>query len=197
MNQGILTMTALLISVLPGFQQQEQQFLLRQQHDDSCGFACAATLLNCYWGIPVDELSLIAETLEESEHPAHTISFLTLKAVLSEYGISSQGFFIDQEHAAELCHDFGPVLCWEDTQDGHFYLLLDVLEVSGENIYVIADPRTGIAYENETAYNNRWSKRVLLSTSADRQMQRSYREEALRQLKEHCSVHQNLPSLRW
>lgn len=197
MNQGILGMTVLLICGLPGFQQQEQQFLLRQQQDDSCGFACAATLLNCYWNIPTDEISLIAGTLEESEPSDHTISFLTLEAVLSEQGISSQGFFIDQEHAAGVCRDFGPVICWEDTQDGHFYLLLDVLDVSGETIYVTADPKTGIAYEDETAYSSRWSGRVLVSAFPGGRGIRSFREEALKQLEAHRQVHQHLPPLRW
>ncbi|GEM_PF-6317515 len=196
MNHGIIGLTAFLITLLPGFHQLEEQFIIRQQHDDSCGFASAAAMLSCYWDIPADEAALIAEAVDASEDVSRSISFFTLSRIFQDHAIDAAGFYLEQSELARTCDVFGPIICWEDTEAGHFYLLLDVLQRGGEAVFVTADPRTGIAYLDASAFREKWSGKALITLSLEGKSPGSFRDEAIRQTDAFEQIYRNLPRLQ-
>ena len=156
-------MTAVLICSLPGFAEEESQVLLRQHHDTSCGYAVTASLLNCCYGQEVSEASLIEAHPPETEDGRYVISFLCISEMLCSQGVVSQGFFMALEDLPRTLEQFGPIICWDEDQQGHFYVLLHIFQDRFSNIYVTGDPSSGIIYEDTTAFRSRWSGRAVIS----------------------------------
>ncbi len=159
----LMRYTAMLIALLPSFQELEQEFLLRQQYDDSCGYAAVATLLSCWYGRDVTEGQLLEETVDSGEELSRTVSFADMAALMDSRGVTSRGYRLDIEVLPEVCRQWGPVICWDDAGTGHFYLLVGVTFSRDEPVYIIADPNDGISFLSESSFSSRWSGRALLS----------------------------------
>ena len=187
----LMRYTAMLIALIPSFQEQEQEFLLRQQYDDSCGYAAVATLLSCWHGSDVTEAQLLEETLDSGEELSRTVSFADMAKLMNSRGVSSRGYRLEIEVLPEVCRQWGPVICWDDKGTGHFFLLIGVTSSGDEPVYITADPNEGISFLSESAFNSRWSGRALLS-SADRPADKAPYAALLRRLDAHERVHRRL-----
>ncbi len=168
MSVSGLALTAVLLSSLTGTAEQEAQFLLRQQYDTSCGFAVTASLLTCWYGYEVSEKTLIDTELEDAEDPNYVISFFAISEILNRYTVASQGFHMDIQKLPQTLQDFGPLICWDNEEEGHFFLLLDIFQEGPDLVYVIGDPSSGIIYADRKEFSRQWSGRILVSAASSR-----------------------------
>ncbi len=196
MNAHTLARILLLLASLETSEEMEQRLFIRQEFDDSCGFASAASLLHCVWGIPVNESDLIDLVLSPGEHEVHTISLRTISWLLSEYGIASQGYRLEIEDLLETLRRFGPMICWDSRDTGHFFLLLHSLHDGAQQVYFTADPASGLEVLTAAQLKNRWSGKALLSASASHAMSKKHEEILEERFYSWRAVHSRMSEIR-
>mgnify|MGYP002152563502 CR=1 FL=1 len=59
---------------------------------------------------------------------------------------------------------FGPLVCWEAEDEGHFYLLYDIFHDGTSLVYITGDPSSGIIYQDEKQFSSQWSGRALVTS---------------------------------
>ncbi len=195
MDLNTFALAALLAAGMPGVSEMEQRYYIRQQHDDSCGFASAASILSCYYDIPADEADLIESVIIPSEEQSHTISLQDISDLLAAEGIYSQGFRLDQAVLSELTGEYGPLICWDSRGDGHFFLLLSVIDLTGQDIFVTADPAAGKAYLDADKFGSFWSGKALLTASQEKRILLSYSGNLEDELKNYLLIHESIRGL--
>lgn len=197
MNAYTLARILLLLASLETSAEMEQKLFIRQEYDDSCGFASAASLLQCSWGIPVTEADLIDLILSPDEEKAvHTISLRTISWLLSEYGIASRGYHLDIQHLPETLSRFGPVICWDCRDSGHFFLLLHTLHNDQQQLYFTADPASGLDVLTGEQLLQRWSGKALVSASNTFTMSMDHTELLEQRFSSWRRVHSRLSGIR-
>jgi predicted double-glycine peptidase len=103
--------------------------LVRQQYDYSCGLAALATLLSGYYGLPVDEESLL-ERLDLPDPDARQslnsqgVSLALIAELAGEFGLRAQGLRVPTAALARLRL---PVIAYiEDRGEPHFTVVRGV-----------------------------------------------------------------------
>ncbi len=196
MNAHTLARILLLLASLETSQEMEQRLFIRQEFDDSCGFASAASLLHCVWNIPVSESDLIDLVLSPGEHEVHTISLRTISWILSEYGIASQGYRMEVEDLQETLRRFGPMICWDSRDTGHFFLLMHVLHDGADHLFFTADPASGLEVLTAAQLRSRWSGKALVSASASHTISKKHEKILEERFTSWRTVHSRMAEIR-
>jgi len=131
------------------------QFCHEQGFDTSCGMTVAATALDRYWGIPVTEWELVAETLADKLVSGdYTVSLADMATALKAHGIASRAYEADWDKLIEIAgKGFVPLILHYDRPVAHFALLLGFKD--GRAITV--DPARGIESLSRTVFEARYS----------------------------------------
>jgi len=161
------TILSLILSLSEIKNSEELRFLYsaEQGYDTSCGLTSLSCLLDMYWSIPVDELSLAREYLSERlEGGDFTVSFADMVAILTANGFTSAAYRMsfDQLRAAVL--KLAPIMVHYDRPDPHFALVLAI----GDNRVIIADPAEGTIARERVDFEAKWSGYVLLAAMPSR-----------------------------
>ena len=148
--------------------------VFKQGFDTSCGIAVTASLLDKYWGIPVQEAPLYQAMLGgriAGGSPAYTINFLTIQEYLQRQDMQSKAYSMDWDSLEDtLAKNFAPLLINYAEPRSHFALLLHI----ERGFAFVADPAKGIGLVERRRFERYYSGNVLLAASRTRQKDEAY-----------------------
>jgi predicted double-glycine peptidase len=131
-----------------------------QGYDTSCGLTTLACLLDTYWSVPVNELSLAREFMTDRlSGEDFTISFADMVTILKAKGFAYAAFSMNFTQLKAAVAKYAPVIVHYDRPDGHFALALAVVD----DQIVIADPAQGTVERERIDFEGNWSGKVLLA----------------------------------
>ena len=135
-----------------------------QGYDTSCGLTTLACLIDRYWGIPADELSL-AETYLAKKIAAEDlrISFADMALILNAKGFVWKAYRMSYDQLEQAAAAYAPMIIHYDKPEGHFALLISARD--GE--LVIGDPAEGTTLRGREYFESRWSGAVLLAANPE------------------------------
>jgi ABC-type bacteriocin/lantibiotic exporter with double-glycine peptidase domain len=168
----------------------------KQGLDTSCGIAVTASVLNIYWGIPVNESNLyqamVFDTAQEREL-TYSISFQTMMNYLNQHGIASRGYKMDWKTLKDtLEKDYAPIIINYDKPTPHFALLLHI-----EDGYAcVADPAKGLELVDKREFEKNYSGNALLTASVQIQKNSRYIEQVIDRERKKLNTLQDMATSR-
>jgi predicted double-glycine peptidase len=148
-----------------------------QGFDTSCGLTALACLMDRYWGVRSDEVSLARDFLAERFVGGDfTVSFADMTAILKAKGFSCRAFQMNFGQFEKAVARYAPVIVHYDRPEGHFALVLAVRNGS----VLTADPAEGTISREQAAFESRWSGNVMLAALPGRAVNTELIEEAKR-----------------
>ena len=148
-----------------------------QGFDTSCGLTALSCLMDRYWGVPSDEVSLarifFAEKIVSDDL---TVSFADMAAILKAKGFSCKAYQMNFRQLEKAVAGYAPVIVHYDRPEGHFVLVLAVRDGS----VLTADPAEGTISREQTAFESLWSGNVMLASLPGRAVDLELIEEAKR-----------------
>ncbi|MCX7028084.1 MAG: cysteine peptidase family C39 domain-containing protein [Spirochaetes bacterium] len=167
-----------LLFVLSGTADRESlrfEYCAEQNYDTSCGLTAIACLLDKYWGVPADEISLAEDFFADKIAGGNfTISFADMAAILEAKGFSCKAYRMTYAQLEKAVVKYTPVIVHYDRPDSHFALALAIRE--GE--ILIADPAEGTAFFSREYFGSRWSGKVLVADLSGRKVDAALLKEA-------------------
>jgi predicted double-glycine peptidase len=158
-------MFALLAAALVSEEELRFVPVYKQGYDTSCGISATATLLNVYWGVPVEEADMYQDMILDRFSPKdanYTISMLAIMEYLQKHAVASRAYRMDWDTLADTIQKgYAPVVVHYQEPRPHFALLLGM-----EKSYaLVADPAFGIQWVNSVRFNRNYSGNALLAAS--------------------------------
>lgn len=130
------------------------EFVDEQRWDASCGYAALATLVRRYRGRPVNEESLLAQSLPGGTgQTVLKVSLAELVRLARSLGLVTRAWKTGFEQLAPLLAMSRPLLVHYDRPQGHFALVLD----AGPQGVVTGDPARGLELLTREQFLARWS----------------------------------------
>ena len=147
-----------------------------QGYDTSCGLSTLACLLDTYWSVPADELSLANEFLSSKmAHGDFTTSFADMETILKAKGFAFAAYTMNFDQLRTALSKFAPVLVHYDRPEGHFALALAIVD----DRVVTADPAEGTVARERRDFESMWSGKVLLATMLKDRVRSDLTDEAV------------------
>jgi len=149
----------------------------RQSLDISCGAAALATLLKGYFGLPVDEPTLIKAILtnatpdDAKKIAVYGFSMLELKHFAETQGLVAGGFKSDD--VAQLRKLRAPVIALVDSRGYKHFVV--IRHVRGNEV-AIADPVFGNRTERLDKFAKRWNNVILVVVGPGRPVNAAFME---------------------
>lgn len=148
-----------------------------QGFDTSCGLTTLSCLMDRYWEVPSDEVSLARDFLAERIAGGDlTVSFADMAAILKAKGFSCGAYQMTFDQLEKAVAGYAPVIVHYDKPDGHFALVLAVRDGS----VLTADPAEGTISKGQAAFESLWSGNVMLAALPGRVVNLELIEEAKR-----------------
>ena len=154
----------LLLFLLSGSVDRESlrfAYSAEQGYDRSCGLAALTCLMDRYWGIASDEISLAREFFSEKLASGDfTVSFADMAAVLGAKKFAYKAYRMTYKQLEKAVEKYAPVVVHYDKPEGHFAL---VLAMHGAEV-LVADPAEGAIVNSQADFESRWSGKVLVAS---------------------------------
>ncbi len=146
-----------------------------QGFDTSCGLTALSCLMDRYWGVPSDEVSLARDFLAEKIVGGDlTVSFADMAAILKAKGFSCKAYQMNFGQLEKAVARYAPVIVHYDRPEGHFALVLAVRDGS----VLTADPAEGTISRGKVAFESLWSGNVMLAALPGKAVNLELIEEA-------------------
>lgn len=170
----------LLLFLLSGTTDRESlrfEYSIEQGFDTSCGLTTLSCLMDRYWGIPANEVSLARDFLAEKIVVGDlTVSFADMAAILKAKGFSCKAYQMNFGQLEKAVAKYAPIIVHYDRPEGHFALVLAVRDGS----VLTADPAEGTISREQAAFESLWSGNVMLAALPGRAVNVELIEEAKR-----------------
>jgi len=170
----------LLLFLLSGTTDRESlrfEYSIEQGFDTSCGLTTLSCLMDRYWGIPANEVSLARDFLAEKIVVGDlTVSFADMAAILKAKGFSCKAYQMNFGQLEKAVAKYAPIIVHYDRPEGHFALVLAVRDGS----VLTADPAEGTISREQAAFESLWSGNVMLAALPGRAVNIELIEEAKR-----------------
>jgi len=148
-----------------------------QGFDTSCGLTALSCLMDRYWSVPSDEVSLARDFLAERIAGGDlTVSFADMAAILKAKGFSCKAYQMTFDQLEKAVAGYAPVIVHYDKPEGHFALVLAVRDGS----VLTADPAEGTISKGQATFESLWSGNVMLAALPGRAVNLELIEEAKR-----------------
>lgn len=148
-----------------------------QGFDTSCGLTALSCLMDRYWSVPSDEVSLARDFLAERIAGGDlTVSFADMAAILKAKGFSCKAYQMTFDQLEKAVAGYAPVIVHYDKPEGHFALVLAVRDGS----VLTADPAEGTISKGQATFESLWSGNVMLAALPSRAVNLELIEEAKR-----------------
>ena len=153
------------------------EYSTEQGFDTSCGLTTLSCLMDRYWGIPADEVSLARDFLAEKIGGGDlTVSFADMAAILKAKGFSCRAYQMNFGQLEKAVAKYAPVIIHYDRPEGHFVLVLAIRDGS----VLTADPAEGTISREKATFESLWSGNVMLAALPGRAVNIELIEEAKR-----------------
>ncbi len=131
-----------------------------QGFDTSCGLTTLSCLMERYWLVPADEISLVTEFLfDKIGKGDYTVSFADMTAILKARGFVCKAYQMSFEELEKAVGKYAPVIVHYDRPEGHFALVLGMRD----GMILTADPAEGTIARGRISFESRWSGKVLIA----------------------------------
>lgn len=148
------------MSEIPNRESLRFAYIAEQGYDTSCGLTSLSCLIDKYWGLPTDELSLAKQFLAKKAATGNfTVSFTDMVAILSTKGFSSKAYKMTFEQLEKAVIKYAPVIIHYSKPIGHFALVLSIRD----NMVLTSDPSEGTILRERMYFESRWSGNVLVA----------------------------------
>jgi len=146
-----------------------------QGYDTSCGLTTLSCLMDRYWGVPSDELSLAGEFLAgKIAGGDFTVSFADMATILKAKGFSYKAYQMDFDQLEKAAARYAPVIVHYDRPEGHFALVLAIRD----GAVLTADPAEGTISRERAYFESRWSGKVMVAALPGKNVDMALLEEA-------------------
>lgn len=153
------------------------EYSIEQGFDTSCGLTTLSCLMDRYWGIPANEVSLARDFFAEKIVGGDlTVSFADMAGILKAKGFSCKAYQMNFGQLEKAVAKYAPIIVHYDRPEGHFALVLAVRDGS----VLTADPAEGTISREQAAFESLWSGNVMLAALPGRAVNIELIEEAKR-----------------